>query len=189
MKRIYLMVLSAFLIQFAQAQKNFIWEKKDTISEDFAQLYAETKQFIAETWGTSNNVIQKDDKESGTIIVNSSIVRKLNIQSEEYVYSYKYTLTFKLKDKQFKCNLDHVFCDSAYITKGKTPIEKIEPFEGDKYPETPKAKSPGLPKIKAIQMMNFIRQELQGIVEGYAQSLRKVVVETPIRKKKHQDEE
>ncbi|MEI8204281.1 MAG: DUF4468 domain-containing protein [Bacteroidota bacterium] len=189
MKRFYLFILMSLLFHFAQAQKNFKWERVDSTGKKLGELYTDTKKFIADTWGTSDKIIQKDDKEAGVIAVNYSIVRKLNYLTDEYVYSYQYTVTFKLKDNQFKCTLDHVFCEFAYITNGKTPIVKIEPFDEDKCPETGTAKSPGLPKVKAIQMMKFIKQELQGVVDSYGQSINKKIDDKPVKKKRYADEE
>ena len=60
-------------------QQNFQWERTDTISKTKSQLYADTKMFIAEEWKSAQNVIQNDDKETGSILIKGRQVNQLYI--------------------------------------------------------------------------------------------------------------
>lgn len=173
MKKTYLLILTSILFQGASAQTNFKWEKVDSTSKSASQIYSDTKMFIAETWKSSKDVIQNDDKEAGVILVKGSSIRKQPFMMGEYVYIYNYSVTFKMKDNKFKITLDNVYCESAYMSGGKGSITKVEPFDGDNCPETGTFGSPGLPRKKAILMMNAFREDLQMIVDSYVQTMKK----------------
>ncbi len=146
------------------AQKDFKWEKVDSIQKSKSEIYADTKMFIAETWKSAKDVIQNDDKESGVILIKgkSSIYTPFMLNGYTYVYSY--TITFKMKDNKYKINIDQVHFDDGWAN-GAPHLSAIEPFDGDNYPGMPM--SGGLPKGKAVKMMEQLKADLQGIFDSY----------------------
>ena len=62
-------------IGLSYSQTNFQWEKIDSVNKSKAQIYSDTKMFIAEVWKSANSVIQNDDKESGLILVKGSTIK------------------------------------------------------------------------------------------------------------------
>ena len=172
MKKVTLISISLFCLNLAFGQANFQWEKMDSVSKAKSEIYSLTKMYIGETWRSAQNVIQNDDRESGSILVKGASIQKFSFMGGVYVYVYNYSVTFRMRDNKYKMTLDNVFCESAYMDGG-TSITKIQPFEGDNCPETGTFSAPGLPKKKAILMMSTFKQELQTLVDGYPAYLNK----------------
>jgi hypothetical protein len=151
------------------SQNQFKWEKIDTIGKTKEQLYTDTKIFIANTWKSSQDVLQNDDKDSGIIILRGSSSQKINYLLTTFHYIYSYTVTFKMKDNKYKISIDNVFCDKAYlIGKIDNNICKIEPFDG----EYIKCKrgfmgNATLPENKALELMEKLKSEINYIFYGY----------------------
>ena len=66
------------MISCVFSQNQFKWEKIDSIGKTKEQLYTDTKIFIANTWKSSQDVLQNDDKDSGIIILRGSSRQKIN---------------------------------------------------------------------------------------------------------------
>jgi hypothetical protein len=156
-------------------QSNFQWEKMDSVSKSKNQIYSLTKMYIAETWKSAKEVIQNDDKEEGVILVKGASFQEYPFMGGIYVYMYKYTMTFKMKDNKCKVTLNNVYCEDAYMKSSGVKVTKLEPFEGDNCPETGTFRSPGLPKKRAIIMMSEFKQSLQNLVNSYLEYLKKEV--------------
>jgi len=90
------------------AQTNFVWEKIDSCNKTKEQIYSDTKMFIAENWVSANDVIQNDDKETGSILVKGTITQTeiVTMYSHEWVFSY--TVSFLIKDNKFKIKIYNV---------------------------------------------------------------------------------
>jgi hypothetical protein len=86
------------------AQSNFEWVKTDSIQKTKEQIYSATKMFIAETWKSSKEVIQNDDKDGGIILIKGKTeinweqpiktgMTKMTISHDSW---YSYNVTFSL---------------------------------------------------------------------------------------------
>jgi len=167
MKKIILMTLSILMFYLSNGQTNFIWEVTDSVAKTKAQLYSDSKMFIAKNWNSSKDVIQNDDKEAGVILIKGTSIMKVSFMTLVYVYVYNYTVTFKMKDNKYKISIDNVYCESAYYYGGNGSVAKIQPFDGENCPETGTFKAPGITKKKAIPMMMEFKKELQSIIDNY----------------------
>jgi len=151
-------------------QTNFKWEKIDSVQKTKDQIYADTKMFIAETWKSSNSVIQNDDKESGTILVRGNLKTGMILAMAVSEFRYSYDVTFKMKDGRYKISIDNVYCTDSYSPS--TSIPKIEPFEGEAT-NLPKFFNYKPYKKKSEEMMMFIKSELQSIIDSYSKYINK----------------
>jgi len=103
------------------AQSNFEWVKTDSIQKTKEQIYSATKMFIAETWKSSKEVIQNDDKDGGIILLKG----KTEINFEEYVSMakmtifhdawYSYNVTFRMKNSKYQIKIDNVTPDDDFV--------------------------------------------------------------------------
>ena len=167
MKNLILLFWAITSFLTLSGQTNFQWEKTDSVSKTKSQIYSDTKLFIAKTWKSSNNVIQLDDKETGTILIKAVNIQDVSFSMQIMSYTYNYTLTFKMKDNKYKITLDEVNCSDAYTRSGY--IVQIQPFDGEIAPKT----TPGINKKKAIEMMVSLKRELQYIVDSYETYIKK----------------
>lgn len=156
------------VIQSKFETKPFTWEKTDSVAKTKAQIYSDTKMFIAITWKSAKNVIQNDDKEGGIILLKGSTTREVFCFGTTWYYVYYYNVTFRMKDNKFKIVIDNLYCESAYNSKGGVP-NKIEPFLGDQCPQNVSMgfNTPGIPKKQAISMMASLLNDFQPIVDDY----------------------
>ena len=174
MSKFYLLLLFCTFLQMGFSQTNFSWEKVDTTSKNIAQIYSLTKMFVAETWKSSKDVIQNDDKDAGVILVKGSSVQNVAHLLGIFTYVYNYQVTFKMKENKFKIMINNVYCESASFN-GAKGVLLIQPFEGDNCPQTTTMTHSGLSKRKAIAMMANLKSELQGIVDGYSKYINKEI--------------
>lgn len=172
MKKIFFISAALFWVITTLGQTNFQWEKTDSVALNKNEIYSLTKMFIGEKWKSAQNVIQNDDKESGIILVKGASVQETSFMGGKYIYVYKYSITFRMKNNKYKMTLDNVYCESANMSGGPE-VTKIQPFDGDNCPETGTFKAPGLPKKKAIIMMGEFKRELQMLVDSYPVYLKK----------------
>jgi hypothetical protein len=168
MKNILFTTATLFLFTLTFGQTNFKWDKVDSIQKTKSKIYSDTKMFIAETWKSSKDVVQNDDKDEGIILIKASTIKKVPHMGGDYVYVYNYNVTFKMKDNKYKIILDNVYCESAYASPTYSVHQKIEPFDGDNCPELITTLTEfALPKKKAIALMTSLKNELQIVVDNY----------------------
>lgn len=161
------------VIQSKIDTKPFIWEKTDSVAKTKAQIYSDTKMFIAITWKSAKDVIQNDDKEGGIILLKGSNSKSVSYFGTLYSYVYRYNVTFRMKDNKFKIVIDNLYCESAYNSKGGVP-NKIEPFLGDECPPNASMNfyTPGIPKEQAISMMASLLNDFQPIIDDYVKYIK-----------------
>jgi hypothetical protein len=149
-----------------KSQTSFVWDFADTTSRTKTQLYSDIKLFVASYWKSANNVIQNDDKEAGVILLKGSHTKTVRFMMVDYVYTYGYMITFKMKDNKFKIVLDNVGCADAYCTAtNSSTLQKIEPFTDPKNcPPTGTFEAPGPPARKVVEMMDGLNNDLYTIV-------------------------
>lgn len=143
------------------------FEKVDSVDKTKAQIYSATKMFIAERWNSAKDVIQNDDKDGGIIILQGIVKVKQSFFIDVYAYIYKYTITFRMKDRKFRISINDVYCSDAYFDNSMKPIAKINPFWGDNFNDNSLLQYT-LPKKKAILMMENLRSDLQNLVNEYS---------------------
>lgn len=173
-----IMVLSMLVANITFAQTNFKWDKIDSVAKTKAQIYSDTKMYIAQTWNSAQDVIQNDDKEAGSILIKGSIKEEIkygmgvNFGPAIYTYYYHYTITFLMKDNKFKLVLDNVNCKTALAPTGaKYTIPCLPPFEGENYPDVPNWGN--LSKKKQLELMTQLKTDLQAVVDAYVQEIKK----------------
>ncbi|HOY32119.1 MAG TPA: DUF4468 domain-containing protein [Bacteroidales bacterium] len=159
MRKVVIIIVCVLISINIKAQENFKWEKTDSIAKTKAQIYSDTKMYIANVWKSAQSVIQNDDKEAGNIVVKGLFESK-HFFSPDVVYFYGYTVTFKMKDNRYKINIDNVHCDSY---RGQcTMCVKIEPFEGDNFPRIG-----CMVKKQVKEIMNGLKAHLGNIINDY----------------------
>ena len=72
-----------------------------------------------------------------------------------------------MRENYYDAVIDNVYCESAKIAESKHAVTKIQPFDGDKCPETGMSRNPGISKDKAIPMMASFKHELQSTIDNY----------------------
>ncbi len=145
------------------SQNNFEWVLKDSVDMSKTQIYSLTKQFIAKTWKSANDVIQNDDENGGVINVSgltSPIV--FTHGGATYSYTYSYLISFKMKDNRFMMELNNVKCHSTLGSSfaNKYYIEPDKCAGGNKKFEE-----------KCFQLMIDLKAQLQNIVDLYAKEI------------------
>lgn len=168
MKQLFFFLLTVFISGSAFSQTGFKWEVTDTTSKSKAQLYSDTKAFIANHWKSAQHVIQNDDKEAGIIIIKGNSIQEFPLLFNNYTFVYNYTATFRFKDGKFRINIDDVYNDKAFAEKGTFKVEKVEPFDIDVQPKG----GGNIPKKKKIEIMNALRSILQYTVNSYVASMK-----------------
>ncbi len=189
MKKLIILTSLTLLLVEAFTQANFKWEKVDSVAKTKAQIYSDTKMFIAQTWQPAYSVqdkgaiatqvlfgfgeiykniadekhsIQNDDKENGSILVKGEIELRSTFMMNVHVYKYSYTATFMMKENKCRIVLDNVHCIYAHCAAYDWPL--IEPCDEGTcggYGET------GVPQGKLTEMMASLKAQLQNIVDSY----------------------
>jgi hypothetical protein len=166
MKKVILFVCGSLIFAASFGQKNFKWEKTDTIPMTKSQLYSATKMFIAEVWKSAKDVIQNDDKEAGIIMIKGNSIQKFAVHlgfcPMEYIYGY--SVTFRMKDNKYKITLDNVACTSAH---GGTDYQTARPIEPSLEIPYPLKTGGNISRNKATEMMQSLKAEFQAIVDDY----------------------
>lgn len=160
-----------FIIAFVNnciCQDGFKWEKTGEVSKTKDKIYADTKMFVAQYWKSAQDVIQNDDKETGVILIKGVTETHAEYSLNYYTYVYRYTVTFKMKDGKYLISLDGVHSESARASECNSSVIEIEPFEGEPTSKTVSFGScNGIPKTKAIRMMDELKQNLQAVIDDY----------------------
>jgi hypothetical protein len=143
-------------------QITFQWEKTDSVTKTKDQIYSDTKMFIAETWKSSKDVIQNDDKEAGVILIKGINVQTFSSGIADITkYTFKYNITFRMKDNKYKIIINEVSCIDGICEGYQRKL--IQPFEGIE--NAPSVM--GVSKKKSTEMMVSLKQDLQSIVDQY----------------------
>lgn len=173
-----IMLFAILLATVTFGQVNFKWDKVDSVDKTKAQIYSDTKLFIAKTWNSAQSVIQNDDKEAGNILIKGLLIKEMvsgrGISAQVFGYVYDYTIIFMMKDGKYKIIIDNVSCTKAYFKANPTyKIALIQPFDGiDNCPETGTWKNLGVSKETAVRMIGEIKLELQNIVDDYLKTIK-----------------
>jgi hypothetical protein len=185
------------------AQNNFEWIKTDSIQKTKEQIYSATKMFIAETWKSSKEVIQNDDKDGGIILIKGKTeinweqpvktgMMKMTIFHDSW---YSYNVTFRMKNSKYQIKIDNVTPDDDFQNstggsfKGLSPEVKdwtLSSQDSIKLVSQFKNKLGGKNSIKIMLdsyplFQNVIRSletNLQNIVSDYSDYLKRSVVST-----------
>ena len=160
MKKIIFFTGVLLMFAYGFAQTNFQWEKIDSISKAKAQIYSDTKMFIAEAWKSAQNVIQNDDKEAGMILVKGSSSQTLFFQMNSHTWTFSYTVSFFMKEKKYRIVINNVYCSSARCQQYEWPHIPCS----DTYPGWGKT---SLKEDKYTVLMTTLKTELQNIVDSY----------------------
>lgn len=158
-------VLSTTLIF---AQTNFQWEKIDSVQKSKAQIYSDTKMFIADYWKSANTVIQNDDKDGGMILVKAVNIQHLDYQMNDHIWTYSYTVKFFMKDGKYRVIIENVFCQSARCGNFDWPLMPVS----DSYPVERGLRETGLNNERYTEVMLSLKVELQNIINSYEKSIK-----------------
>ncbi len=169
LRNITLSIILIFTLTFnLNGQESFKIDLIDSSNLKKNELYSATKQFIAQTWKSANNVIQNDDRDGGNVVVKG--VSEMKVPGMfGYTYIYAYTFTFRVKDEKFRITLDNIYCENAKVKSNNScDLKLIQPFDGDNCPSTSSIFCIGPSKSKAIEMMNSLRKEMNYIAYLYS---------------------
>jgi hypothetical protein len=161
-----LLILFGLLASTCVAQENFIWDKVIESEKPKSELYSTTKQFIAETWRSAQDVIQNDDKEGGSIIVKGISRQYYSFNAVNTVYYiYNYTVKFSLKDNKVRMQIENVKCD-----RGEHGALKLIQPTDTTYPKGYKPE-----RCKAMQQ--YLKDELNQLLDKYKLYLAQSTIE------------
>src|SRR5664280_2357746 len=116
---LFFIILLLFTLN-SLAQSNFEFVKTDSIQKTKEQIYSATKMFIAETWKSSKEVIQNDDKDGGVILIKGKTeikweqpfnMPKMIIFHDSW---YSYNVTFRMKNSKYQIKIDNVTPDDDF---------------------------------------------------------------------------
>lgn len=170
MKKLSLLLFALPLM--ASAQTNFVWEKTDSIPKTKAQIYTDTKMFIADTWKSAQNVIQNDDKDAGLILIKgNTIIKKYGFGTNTYTYGY--SVIFRMKENKFRIEIKDIYCDDAYFSgsNGIQQIKKIGPFT--ECPDDFTIWTSNISCDNAMKIMFELSSNMQSIVTAYSEYIQK----------------
>lgn len=151
-----------FFSNQASAQNSYRWEKIDSVAKTKSQIYSDTKMFIAETWKSSKDVIQNDDKENGLILVKGTISKFGGGILNGGKFWYSYNVKFYIKEQKCRIVIDNFVFDSA-----DTPNRKAQVAE-----EYPGGWNCSLSKNQWTDLMISLKVDMQGIVNSYTKFIR-----------------
>ena len=158
-------IISALILSNSLfAQKNFNWTATDSVQKTKAQIYSDTKLFIAETWKSAKEVIQNDDKDAGVILVKGKSIQHSIFQLNDHVYTYNYSVKFLFKENKYKISIENVKCESAIVAGNVWPL--VEPTE------ITTERVGGVPSKKLAEMMDSLKAELTSIVSSYEKNIK-----------------
>ena len=164
MKNMLLLLFILGNIGLSYSQTNFQWEKIDSVNKSKAQIYSDTKMFIAEVWKSANSVIQNDDKESGLILVKGSTIKTCFYMLNNHDLTYSYTIKFSMKDKKYRIQICDVI-NTSHTCRGNIwkTVDPVDNFEGNQ----------NLGKNVGNNTFNSIKSELQQVFDAYIEYIKK----------------
>jgi hypothetical protein len=148
------------------SQENFQWDIRDSIELSKDDIYAITKQFIAETWNNPESVIKNDDKETGIILLRG-------IRTDEYFYclnfhefTFEYQVKFQMKEGQYRFVIENVWCKSHTCSNPRWLLHPIL-HVSDQY--SGKETAGGMKAELYLALMYNLKSELQSLADRYVQ--------------------
>ena len=170
-----LIVTCLLFVNFTYSQENFIWNHLDSINKTEAQLYSDTKLFIARYYNSAQDVIQNDDKEAGLILIKGHKPVYVKKWNGTLTYTYGYTVIFRFRDGKYKMTIENVHCKSTdWSSSNETPL-CIEPFNNiSEYDMCWGCQ----PKKTATQVMESLKKGLQENIDLYQFNIKKETILT-----------
>lgn len=95
--------------------------KVDSI--DKTELYLRSKQFFAEYYRSSNEVIKMDDKDAGIVLGKGHFKISLSYSLFKFDYNFRYSLRIQCKDGRYKYEIYDIIISTANIIQGPNDIE------------------------------------------------------------------
>jgi hypothetical protein len=162
MKYLILIITAFVSFTISVAQTNFKWEKIDSVAKSKAQIYSDTKMFIAETWKSAKNVIQNDDKDAGAIFIEGTVQKIGGSGLRVATFWYSYTVKFYIKEQKYKINIENV----QFKTSDKAG------WTADVADEWPGGMKCALSKKPWTELMTSLKSDMQKIVDDYAKYIK-----------------
>ena len=164
MKQIVLLLLLSPLSLFSQFDSTqFSFTLVDSTKESKEQLFVKAKSWFANAFNSSKDVIQMEDKESGTIIGKSIMVYDDKNASYVVHMSVKFTLTVNVRENKYRLVLSD-FINDGYIDD---PAKRINGsglgFSDVKFSELP----------YSVWVKRDISKKAKEIVESFRTEMRK----------------
>lgn len=169
MKKLILFTGSILIATLGFAQTNYKWDKVDSVAKTKAQIYSDTKMFIAEYWKSAQNVIQNDDKEGGMILIKGASIQSKSFQMNDHTWTFTYTVKFLMKDNKYRIVIEDVYCQSARCAQYEWPHMPV----AETYPSEKGLRTTGVNEEKYLEIMKSLKQDLQGIVDNYEKYIKK----------------
>ena len=170
-----LTIVFFFIGLISYGQTNFEWDViTDSLEDDKSQLYSKTKLFIGEAWNSAQNVIQNDDKDAGVILVKGVSVQNLFYQLNDHKWTFNYSVKFLMKDGKSRIIIENVYCSAARVAQYEWPHMPV----ADVYPTSKGSKITGVNEKRYHTIMAELKQDLQTIVDAYAEAVKQPLVES-----------
>lgn len=149
-------------------QSNFKWDIKiDSLKNNRAELYSITKQYIAETWKSAQNVIQNDDKENGIILVKGNISESMKYMMNIHEFVFNYNVKFMIKDNKCRLVVDNVICNSHRVGVINWPVVIVNEVYSDDM------KRAMVNEKNYLTLMQMLKTDIQTIlVDSYPKYLK-----------------
>ncbi len=157
MKKITLITGLILLINNGFSQTNFKWEKIDSISKTKSKIYSDTKMFIAETWKSSKNVIQNDDKEGGAVFIEGTIEKVGGSGLRVASFWYSYNVKFYMKEQKYRIVVENVEFKTSSKPGWTAKVAN----------EWPGGWDCALMKKPWTELMTSLKADMQKIVDDY----------------------
>jgi len=169
--KLLLVLITIYLCPISFTQTTYQIVKIDSITKNKNEIYAITKMYIAETWKSSQDVIQNDDKDAGIILVKGLNIQHLVFQMNDHIWTFAYTVKFTFKDNKYRIVIDNIYNQSARCLTYEWPHLLIS----DTYPGF---KATAINEERYFIIMNALKTELQNIVYRYEKYLKTSSIST-----------
>ena len=157
MKIIILSTIAILSFTLTFSQTNFRWEKIDSVPKTKSKIYSDTKMFIAETWKSSKNVIQNDDKEGGAIFIEGTINKIGGSGLRSATFWYSYNVKFYMKEQKYRILIENVEFKSSDRAGWTAAVAS----------EWPGGWSCSLMEKPWSELMTSLKTDMQNIINDY----------------------
>jgi hypothetical protein len=169
MKKLSLIIVFFICTFSLNAQTPFKVEKIDTVSKTKAQIYSDTKMFIAEYWKSAQNVIQNDDKEAGVILIKGTLVidHKINFAAV-FSFTYSYNIKFFMKEGKCRILIEDVICINSTNNSNRIKPNLIQLDEPQRF-----NMSCNVSEKKTEEIKERVKNEMSNIAIAYIAFIKK----------------
>lgn len=168
MKKLKLILFILILSFKSNAQNNFKWETSGSIDKNKNEIYPFIKSYIHTTWYTTKDIIQRENKDSGIIVVKSGFKYVIKLFKSTSIVYYNYNLLFSIKGDKIKIRIDNVVCEKIIVNDDiKYVVPLIQPFEGNNFPNV----ESNITMEKQLYIMKTLKSDLQLVFDNCVKNI------------------